>query len=68
MPLLDRDGTKLYFDVRGNGIPIVFIHPPVLTSANFTYQMEALSKEFKVITFELTGFEQMKKGIRKEGL
>lgn len=43
-----------YFDVRGKGIPIVFIHPPVLTSANFTYQIEALSEEFKIFVILIT--------------
>ncbi|MGE7904902.1 alpha/beta fold hydrolase [Peribacillus sp. NPDC094092] len=55
MPMLDVDGSSLYYSVKGNGVPIVFIHPPVLTSVNFQYQMEELSKEFKVITFDIRG-------------
>ncbi|CAH0294529.1 hypothetical protein SRABI96_04382 [Peribacillus sp. Bi96] len=47
MPMLDVDGISLYYSVKGKGIPIVFIHPPVLTSVNFQYQMEELSEEFK---------------------
>jgi len=41
--------------VRGKRVPIVFIHPPVLTSVNFEYQVEELSEEFKVITFDIKG-------------
>ncbi|WP_379969677.1 alpha/beta fold hydrolase [Ectobacillus sp. sgz5001026] len=55
MPMLEVDGCSLYYSVQGSGIPIVFIHPPVLTSINFTYQIEELSKSFKVITFDMRG-------------
>lgn len=55
MPMLDVDGNSLYYSVKGKGVPIVFIHPPVLTSVNFQYQMEELSEEFKVITFDIRG-------------
>ncbi|MEH6948172.1 alpha/beta hydrolase [Bacillus sp. JJ634] len=55
MPMLDIDGANLYYTVKGNGIPIVFIHPPVLTSSNFKYQVEGLSRNFKVITFDIRG-------------
>ncbi|WP_246943510.1 alpha/beta fold hydrolase [Bacillus pinisoli] len=55
MPTLHIDGTSIYFTVKGEGIPIVFIHPPTLTSVNFEYQLEGLSKSFKVITFDIRG-------------
>ena len=55
MPMLYADGISLHYSVRGKGVPIVFIHPPVLTSVNFQYQMEELSEEFKVITFDIRG-------------
>lgn len=55
MPMLKLNDTNLYYSVQGNGIPIVFIHPPVLTSVNFKYQIEELSKFFKVISFDIRG-------------
>ncbi|MBU8880870.1 alpha/beta hydrolase [Bacillus sp. FJAT-29790] len=55
MPILDVDGISLYYTVKGEGIPIVFIHPPLLTSANFMYQIEELSRNFKVIAFDMRG-------------
>lgn len=55
MPMLDVDGISLYYTVNGTGIPIVFIHPPVLTCANFKYQVEELSQDFQVITFDIRG-------------
>jgi pimeloyl-ACP methyl ester carboxylesterase len=55
MPMVNIDGMNLYFTVKGEGIPIVFIHPPTLTSVNFEYQLEDLSRYFKVITFDIRG-------------
>ncbi|MGG5253565.1 alpha/beta fold hydrolase [Neobacillus sp. SM06] len=55
MPMLNVDGDHIYFSVKGKGIPIVLIHPPVLTSVNFEYQMEELSHSFQVITFDIRG-------------
>lgn len=49
------NGCKLYFTVQGQGTPIIFIHPPVLTHFNFEYQMKELSKFFQVITFDIRG-------------
>ncbi|RHW35042.1 alpha/beta hydrolase [Lysinibacillus yapensis] len=45
----------MFYEIKGKGIPIVFIHPPLLTSANFRYQMEHLSKKYQVITFDIRG-------------
>lgn len=53
--MIDIDGTNIYFTVKGEGIPIVFIHPPTLTSVNFEYQLENLSQYFKIITFDIRG-------------
>jgi pimeloyl-ACP methyl ester carboxylesterase len=56
LPILDVDGgVGLFYSDNGKGIPIIFIHPPLLTSANFTYQIEALSQSFRVITFDIRG-------------
>jgi pimeloyl-ACP methyl ester carboxylesterase len=49
------NGCKLYFTVQGQGTPILFIHPPVLTHFNFEYQMKELSKYFQVVTFDIRG-------------
>jgi pimeloyl-ACP methyl ester carboxylesterase len=55
MTYLEIDDTSLYYSVKGDGVPIVFIHPPLLTSENFTYQVDELSKNYKVITFDIRG-------------
>lgn len=55
MPMLDVNGASLYYNVKGNGTSIVCIHPPLLTSENFRYQMDELSHDFKVISFDIRG-------------
>lgn len=55
MPYIMVNDCKLYFTVQGQGTPILFIHPPVLTHLNFEYQMKELSKYFQVITFDIRG-------------
>ncbi len=55
MPLKNINGTMLHFETHGRGVPIVFIHPPLLTSANFRYQVAQLSEQFQVVTFDIRG-------------
>ncbi|MEO2074037.1 MAG: alpha/beta hydrolase [Bacillus sp. (in: firmicutes)] len=55
MTILSTGGSGIYFSVKGEGTPILFVHPPLLTSANFTHQVDGLSREFKVITFDIRG-------------
>jgi pimeloyl-ACP methyl ester carboxylesterase len=55
MPMLNVDGVSIYYQVIGEDVPIVFIHPPLITSTIFTYQVAELSKHFKMITFDIRG-------------
>lgn len=52
MPMVDVDGSSLYYIVKGEGTPIIFIHSPTLNHENFEYQIEDLSRNFKVIVFD----------------
>lgn len=60
MPMIKLDDVSLHYTVKGKGIPIIFIHPPLLTSVNFKYQLENLSKSFQVITFDMRGHGKSK--------
>ncbi|WP_127580151.1 alpha/beta fold hydrolase [Paenibacillus koleovorans] len=55
MPMAHVNETALYYETRGNGIPIVFLHPPLLSSANFRYQQLQLPDEFQIITYDMRG-------------
>ena len=49
------DGVNLYYEVNGEGKPIVFIHGWTADQTSFAYQIESLSKDFKVVTYDLRG-------------
>lgn len=55
MSILTINGASIYYESAGKGIPILFVHPPVLTSVNFAYQVKELSSFFQVITFDIRG-------------
>lgn len=55
MPIAVINGAHVHYQVHGNGTPVLFIHPPLLTSANFRYQQVQLAGEFKVVTFDIRG-------------
>jgi pimeloyl-ACP methyl ester carboxylesterase len=55
LSIINIDGVDLYYHVQGKGIPIVFIHPPLLTSMNFIYQINELSNDFTTIVFDIRG-------------
>lgn len=55
MPFAKINGTTLNYQVKGEGLPIIFIHPPLLTKAIFNYQVAQLSGIYKVITFDIRG-------------
>ncbi|QYR20905.1 alpha/beta hydrolase [Paenibacillus sp. sptzw28] len=55
MPFAKINGIMLHYRTSGEGIPVVFIHPPLLTGANFNYQHAELSYDFQVVTFDIRG-------------
>jgi pimeloyl-ACP methyl ester carboxylesterase len=65
MPFIEVNDTLLHVHKTGKGIPIVLIHPPLLTSETFNYQKAQLSDEFEVITFDIRGHGESKPSKRK---
>jgi len=55
MPYADIGGCRLHYTDRGEGTAIFFIHPPVLTSLNFEYQLERLSPYCRTVAFDIRG-------------
>ncbi len=49
------NGISIYYEVKGQGTPIFFIHPPVLSSISFYHQIEGLSDDFMTIRFDIRG-------------
>lgn len=56
MTYLDTsDGGRIYYDLSGEGMPIVFIHGFAESAQVFRIQKRALSKKYKVITYDIRG-------------
>jgi pimeloyl-ACP methyl ester carboxylesterase len=49
------DGTPIYYEVRGEGEPLVLIYGIACLMNHWHHQMEYFSKDYKVITFDLRG-------------
>lgn len=48
------DKVKIYYERHGKGMPIVFIHPPLMGHVVFTYQKELIEK-YEVIFYDCRG-------------
>lgn len=55
LPFATVNGISLHYEETGQGVPILFIHPPLLTGRNFDYQKAGLSSILRVITFDIRG-------------
>ncbi|WP_249870691.1 alpha/beta fold hydrolase [Oceanobacillus saliphilus] len=55
------DGVKLYYQEKGEGNPIVFIHGWGMDHTSFDPTFEALSENYKVVTYDLRGFGSSEK-------
>ncbi|MDN7246805.1 alpha/beta fold hydrolase [Planococcus shenhongbingii] len=56
-----EDSVSLYYRVEGEGVPIVFIHPPVLGYKVFKHQ-EKLAHSWQTIFYDLRGHGQSSRG------
>lgn len=55
MPMLDRDGVKIHYQVHGDGPVILLTHGFSATSAMWEGQVAALSRRFKLVTWDMRG-------------
>ena len=52
----DDNGTPIFYQVSGSGVPLILIHGYPLSGALFAYQQTGLATRFQVITLDLPGF------------
>lgn len=55
---LALDGNDLYYEVAGEGEPLVLSHAAFLDSRMFDAQWEVLARHFRVIRYDMRGFGQ----------
>ncbi len=55
MPLFRTSGQEIYFDVAGEGRPIILLHAFLTSAEMWTAQVEVLSHQYRVITLDWPG-------------
>jgi len=58
MPKINRDGVNIYYEVHGNGPPLLLTHGYSSTSAMWQGQIEPLSKHHTLILWDMRGHGQ----------
>lgn len=56
MPQLNIRGVQLYYDDKGSGQPIVFVHGHPFNHTMWKYQIAHFSKEYRLIMPDLRGY------------
>ena len=52
------NGTKLYYEIIGDGHPLVLIHGGLMDRRMWDEQFEIFAKSFKVIRYDIRGYEK----------
>ena len=58
MPTIDRNGVKIYYEVHGDGPPLILTHGYSSTSAMWQGQVAALSRQHKLVLWDMRGHGQ----------
>ncbi len=58
MPWVDRDGVGIYYEVHGDGPPLLLTHGYSSTSAMWHGQVDALAKDHRLILWDMRGHGQ----------
>ncbi len=58
MPMLDRDGVRLYYEIHGQGPALILTHGYSSTSQMWAGQIAPLEQHFTVITWDMRGHGQ----------
>lgn len=62
LPKVSIDGIGIYYEVHGEGQPLMLVHGAMASHTMWEYMVEDLSKSFKVITCDLRGHGESDKG------
>src|SRR6185437_13360726 len=55
MPMLDRDGVHIHYEVTGDGPALILTHGYSSTAQMWAGQVGPLSRHFKVVTWDMRG-------------
>ncbi len=62
LPKVTLAGVGIYYEVHGEGPPLMLVHGALASHTMWKYQVEDLSKSFRVITCDLRGHGESDKG------
>lgn len=55
MPYMEVNGISIYYEITGDGGPLVFIHAAGYESSSWHSQVAYFSKEYRAITYDIRG-------------
>ena len=61
MPTIRVNGVELYYEIHGEGEPVLLIHGLGSSTRDWDLQVPALASQFKVITFDVRGHARSEK-------
>jgi pimeloyl-ACP methyl ester carboxylesterase len=61
MPILPVNGIDLYYEITGNGEPLLLIHGHGSSTRDWAYQVDHFAKKYQVITLDMRGFGRSSK-------
>lgn len=53
---LDVDGARLYYESRGTGLAVVFVHAGIADSGMWDTQFAALASDYRVVRYDMRNF------------
>jgi 3-oxoadipate enol-lactonase len=56
VPYLDVDGGRIWYEVAGDGPPVLFVHSTLVDGRQWDDQMRSFSPRFRAIRLDLRGF------------
>jgi pimeloyl-ACP methyl ester carboxylesterase len=67
MPFYDADDAAIYYEISGEGRPLILLHGYALNSLMWSLQKPAFEKRYRLIMVDLRGFGQSSCGARWSG-
>ncbi|MFC7069649.1 alpha/beta fold hydrolase [Halobaculum lipolyticum] len=55
MPTVETNGVETYYERRGDGPPVVFVHGAAVDRTQWAPQIEALADEYTVVAYDVRG-------------
>lgn len=55
MPTVETNGVETYYERRGDGPPVVFVHGAIVDHTQWAPQLDALADEYTVVAYDVRG-------------